>query len=306
MHILRSELNFRTCTEEEKEIIDKSRDFALDERFGEDEFDEFDEYEANEIDIDEEQPARAGEVRKNFPETWIFDTFEIGNDGKIDKKYKLPDAITTWLVSGFSINPAHGFALAEPQELVATQEFFVKMTLPYSIKFGEILKIDLVVFNYVKSGSDLKVKLKLFDDDFAIVELKDPETCEIYDVSSNQDNAGEISFEVSSNSGLTKSFYIKPTEQKKNIIIKVKALATETQNRRKRYSDAIEKNLKVIHEGATHYKGEMKTFDFSTQATNTTSGKLEFENAVENSIMIHGSITGNIIGPSLSIFEEFL
>lgn len=304
MHVLTVNLNFRTCTDDENEIIRKAREIALDERFGDDELEDFDDFE-NEIDLDEE-PARAGEVRKNFPETWIFDTFEMGNSELIERKYKLPDAITTWLVSGFSINSEFGFALSDPQELIATQEFFIKMTLPYSIKFGEILKIDLIIFNYVKSGSDLKVKLKLFDGDFAIVELKDPETCEIFDVSSNRDDAGEISFDVASNSGVTKSFYIKPTEQKRKIQIKVKALATETQNRRKRYADAIEKNLKVIHEGATHYKGEMKTFDFSTQTSNTTSGKLEFENAVEESILIHGSITGNIIGPSLSIFEEFL
>jgi hypothetical protein len=304
MHVLKIDLNFRICTSEEKVMIEKAREIAIDERFGDDEFNEFDDFETDENDIDE--PERAGKVRRNFQESWIFDTVELGHNDKLEKKYKLPDAITTWLVSGFSINTDHGFALSDPQELIATQEFFVKMSLPYSIKFGEILKIDLVVFNYVKSGNDLKVKLKLFDDDFSIVELKNAETCEIIDVSSNQDNAGEISFELALNSGITKSFYIKPTEQKRKINLKVKALATETQNRRKRYSDAIEKTLNVIHEGATHYKGEMKTFDFSTQTTNTTSGKLEFENAVEGSILIHGSITGNIIGPSLSIFEEYL
>lgn len=308
MNILKSDLkSWKICTQDEKDIINKAKTVELDIRFGDEDSEEFDDGFENEIESDEEPPARAGEVRKNFPETWIFETFEMPSESEIlEKKFKLPDTITTWTVSSFSINPRYGFALEDPHEILATQEFFLKMSLPYAIKFGEILKIDIVIFNYIKSESNVNVKLKLYDDDFNIVELKDPETCEIFDLSSNQDKAGEISFELPSNSGTTKSFYIRPSEQKKNLKIKVKAIATETKNKRKRYADNVEKNLRVIHEGATHYKGEMKTFDFSSKTTNTTSGKLEFENAVESSILIHGSITGNIIGPSLSVYEEFL
>lgn len=315
MIILKNDFkNWKICSKEEKEIIAMARSTSVGLRFGlgdiegENSNEEVDEKFEGDFDLDEnESPVIAGEVRKNFPETWIFETFEIseGNES-VMKEFKLPDTVTTWLISGFALNQDFGFALADPQELVTTQEFFMKMSLPYSLKFGEVLKIDIVTFNYVKTGSDLKVKLKLFKGDFQVLELIDPEMCDMFPTALSQDKFVENFFELEINSGVSKSFYIKPTGPEKNLRIKVVAIASEIKNQRSRYTDKIEKNFNIIHEGATYYKGEMKTFEFSTNTTNTITGKLEFENVVENSILVHGSITGNIVGPSLSVYEEFL
>lgn len=307
MIVLKSDLNnWRTCTRGEKALIVTAKS-PLDFKFnGPDiDFDDFDQdYELDDFG-EVESVSKTGLVRKNFPESWIFDTFEVP-EGKIYKQYKLPDTVTTWMVSGFSIHPDFGFALADPQELVTTQEFFMKMTLPYTIKFGEVLKIDVVTFNYVNGGKKLNVKLRFFYGDFQVLELIDPDQCEMFELASNQNKYVENIFEVSPNTGVSKSFYIKPTGPAKSLKIKVSAFATVTDNVREKYFDRIEKPLNVIHEGATHYKGEMKTFEFANNATNTIQGKLEFENIIKESVLIHGSITGNIIGPSLTVYEEFL
>lgn len=305
MIVLRSDLNWRTCTRDENKVIESVRS-PLDFRKQVDSDEDLDiDYDFGDLNLGEIDPGNSGVVRKNFPESWIFETFEM-SDERIFKQYKLPDTVTTWIVSGFSMNPDHGFALADPQELVVTQEFFMKMTLPYTIKFGEVLKIDVVTFNYIKSRKDLNVKLRFFYGDFQILELIDPDQCEMFPLDSNQNKYLENIFDVSSNTGVTKSFYIKPTGPAKTLNIKVVAFASEIGNTQKRYSDRVEKTLNVIHEGATYYKGKMETFEFSENTTNSVKGKLEFENVIENSVLIHGSITGNIIGPSLTVYEEFL
>jgi hypothetical protein len=115
----------------------------------------------------------------------------------------------------------------------------------------------------------------------------------MFEITSNQNKYVENNIDVASNTGVSTSFYIKPTGPAKVLAIKVVAIAVETNNARNKYFDRIEKTLNIIHEGATYYKGEMKTFEFSSNSSNTIKGKLEYENVIENSVLIHGSITGN-------------
>lgn len=51
---------------------------------------------------------------------------------------KIPDTITSWVVTGFSLSPNKGFALTEnPSKIRVFQPFFVSTNLPYSVKRGK-------------------------------------------------------------------------------------------------------------------------------------------------------------------------
>lgn len=65
-------------------------------------------------------------------------------------KKRTPDTVTSWIITGFSIDPVTGLALTnESKKLTVFQPFFISLNLPYSIKCGEVVTISCIVFNYM-------------------------------------------------------------------------------------------------------------------------------------------------------------
>lgn len=99
-------------------------------------------------------------VRSNFPETWLYEAHNMNDDDLKTLELTLPDTITTWIFTAFSLNK-YGFALATPQHLVVKQNFFVKMNLPYAGRVEEILAVDAIVFNFLKSDKEVTVEFSM-------------------------------------------------------------------------------------------------------------------------------------------------
>lgn len=94
------------------------------------------------IDTDNRQvPTRR--IRTRFPETWFFSNFEIKSNGLLRTEVDAPDTITSFLVSGFAIHPETGFGVAVQQRVTVFQNFFLQLYLPYSIRLGETLKVNI-------------------------------------------------------------------------------------------------------------------------------------------------------------------
>jgi hypothetical protein len=113
-------------------------------------------------------------IRETFNEVWIFDDIEMKSN-KISKTYKVPDSLTTWQLSAFSLHKDDGFSMIQSQELVVKNELFMVMNLPYSIRYKEVLRVDILVYNYVRPSQKLNVNVKLFNkngNEFKFVELK--------------------------------------------------------------------------------------------------------------------------------------
>lgn len=73
---------------------------------------------------------------------------------------KVPDTITSWIITGFAIDPITGFGMTKtPRKLEVFQPFFVSTNLPYSIKRGEVVAIPIVVFNYMNEDVEAEVTL---------------------------------------------------------------------------------------------------------------------------------------------------
>lgn len=159
-------------------------------------------------------------TRKEFPETWIFEKFDMGKESTHSFKKKVPDTITSWDITGFSLCKNNGFGLAVPQELIVHQDFFVQLNLPYSIRVGEILKVEATVFSYYKAQKNnqfLDVNVILFSEtDVEVVTVSEPaasesstEETELFKEDEDEENsapldgAKQIEFEFfdASNSG---------------------------------------------------------------------------------------------------------
>ncbi|NXI72840.1 OVOS protein, partial [Anseranas semipalmata] len=98
-------------------------------------------------------------IREFFPETWIWDIVLINSTGKASVSYTIPDTITEWKASAFCVEELAGFGMSVPATLTAFQPFFVDLTLPYAIIWGEDFLLKANVFNYLNHCIKINVLL---------------------------------------------------------------------------------------------------------------------------------------------------
>ncbi|XP_041776506.1 CD109 antigen-like [Anopheles merus] len=90
-------------------------------------------------------------VREDFPETWLWESIRATN-GQTSIERSLPDTITTWVVSGFSVGPANGLQiLKKPLQIKSQKRIFVQLHMPPSIKRFEEVSVHCLVHNYGKA-----------------------------------------------------------------------------------------------------------------------------------------------------------
>ncbi|XP_071630308.1 thioester-containing protein 1 allele S3-like isoform X2 [Temnothorax longispinosus] len=232
-------------------------------------------------------PPEKVKVRKNFPETWLWQTLDAGYNGKTELRRVVPDSITSWILTAFSVNDAHGLGLIdEPRKLKVFKPFFISVDLPYSVIRGEIVGIQIVVFNYM--NKDVTAEVLLTNEgqfDFAEVsnEVHDVPKLELY---------RKKKVDVKANSGSSVSFMIIPRELG-YITIKVTANSVLA-------GDSVEHKLLVNAEGETQYKNEAVFLDLrnADQAGANVTINIP-NNAVPGSENIQISAVGDILGPSI-------
>lgn len=216
-------------------------------------------------DVSSERPGSvnsADSIRDYFPETWIFETLDMGHSEVFEYLKKIPDSITSWIITAFSINKDHGFALAKPVELIVKQDFFIKLYVPYFIREGEVIKVDVIVFNYLESkqNADGMVQLNKDDSDNYVIVKKQQRSslwflwngCNTF---STNDTSNSIPFSVSSQKSTKVSFYIQAIKYGK---IKLKFTASTSDHR-----DVVHKEIFVEPEGITTKIDSNKVIDFT-------------------------------------------
>ncbi|KAG7168921.1 Alpha-1-inhibitor 3-like, partial [Homarus americanus] len=87
--------------------------------------------------------------RTDFPETWIWDLVVLPSSGVNSQNLTLPDTITQWVGKAVCAHPEKGVALSERESITTFTPFFVDLTLPPTVKRGEILPVKMSIFNYL-------------------------------------------------------------------------------------------------------------------------------------------------------------
>ncbi|XP_073674308.1 alpha-2-macroglobulin-like [Garra rufa] len=105
---------------------------------------------------EEEKPTQ--EIRKSFPETWIWDLIPVGKSGSVKVAKIVPDTVTKWAIKAFCTSQA-GFKVAPKTDLTAFKPFFVSLTLPYSVIYEDMFTFKATVFNYLPKCIMVKVTL---------------------------------------------------------------------------------------------------------------------------------------------------
>lgn len=86
---------------------------------------------------------------------------------------KVPDTITSWIITGFSVSPVYGLGLTrQPRKLNVFLPFFVSTNLPYSVKRGEVVSIPIVIFNYMESDQTADVTFHNTEQEFEFTDVE--------------------------------------------------------------------------------------------------------------------------------------
>ncbi|XP_017097837.2 thioester-containing protein 1 allele S1 isoform X4 [Drosophila bipectinata] len=237
----------------------------------------------------------APQIRKEFPENWIFyDVENVDNSGFTLTK-KVPDTITSWVVTGFSLNPTSGIALTKnPSMIRVFQPFFVSTNLPYSVKRGEVISVPVVVFNYLDKALDVEVTMDNSDREYEFTEA----TNDVLEKASDEVQRTKRET-VPANSGKSLSFMIRP----KNVgTTTLKITATSPLA-----GDTIHQKLKVEPEGVTQFENRAVFINLKDQPEFSQSLEAEIpQEAVPQSEFIEFSVVGDLLGPTLQNLDNLV
>jgi len=276
--------------------------------------DEFlNDYDSNDIDVDEiedlvetpDMPIEDGLLREHFPEVWIFEDFEAENS-KIDKVFRVPDSMTSWHISAISFHDGKGVAVAEPQDLIVKNEFFIKFSLPYSIRHKEVLKIDVLVFNYIKNNQEVDAKVILINSkgtEFQFVEYVNKNDSCVPSYNNNRQLSKDITIP---GTGMKKvSFHIRSNPSDTDFTIdklkNIRFYAEAVDKKGRKYKDAAQKRLRIEPIG-------VKLYDIDT-ATHVLNGNREntvFENNSNRSdTSTQCIISGDYLSDEINLESKF-
>ncbi|KAI8125171.1 CD109 antigen [Lucilia cuprina] len=220
--------------------------------------------------------------------------FSTDKNGLTTLTKNIPDTITSWVVTGFSLNDKTGFGMvANPTNIEVFQPFFVSTNLPYSVKRGEVIAIPVVVFNYMDKALDAEVTMENTDDEYDFTEVSN-EIEEL--VLEEKQRVKRVT--VPSNSGKSLSFMIRPNKVGE-ITLKIKAVTPLA-------GDAIHQKLKVELEGVTQYENQAIFITPSKEPVKKTLEAAIPKEAVLDSEYLEFSVVGDILGPTIKNIDKLV
>ncbi|XP_050743997.1 thioester-containing protein 1 allele R1 isoform X2 [Drosophila biarmipes] len=239
------------------------------------------------------KPTETRPVRQEFPETWLFENItDVGGNGAVLRR-KMPDTITSWVITGFSLNPNSGFAMTKnPSSIRVFRPFFISTNLPYSVKRGEIIAIPVVVFNYLDRQVEATVWLDNSDQEYDFSEVVSEKVARDLHLGRRYKR-----ITVPAETGASLSFMIRPKKAGLTSL-KITAQCNWAQ-------DSIHERLRVEADGVTKYVNKailVKVNARSRRSLGEPEKTIEVElppNAVPGSEVTEISVGGDIQAPTL-------
>jgi uncharacterized protein YfaS (alpha-2-macroglobulin family) len=232
------------------------------------------------------------ETREDKAETWIFESFKTDENGQMLLTREVPNSLTSWHISAMSFHSELRIAFSNLQAVEVSKHFFVTINFPLSIRFGELLNVHILVFNYIpdqKLPSEVDIIFS-GDEDNEDFEFIDKTIDCSFIPSPGSERNQKISVEPNSQSVV--SFTIRPI---KSGLLKFKFQAKSDLN----FSYEIEKTLKVLPETVTTFRTHSLLIDLRNESHFAHGFNLPIpEEAIGSSIEIE-AIVCNLLEPLL-------
>lgn len=213
-------------------------------------------------------------------------------------KKKVPDSLTSWVLTGFSIHPEHGLAITKcPTNLRVEQPFHISLNIPYSVKRGEVVSIPVSIFNYLQNDVDAEVKLENENGEFEFVDSAVND--QIYPEIMKQAYRQKKVF-VRSDDAVNINFVIRPTKIG-SISLKVTATSAVA-------SDCVIKPLLVDCEGVTKYINKAVFIDLREKSPiDEINVKIDIpKDALPDSSRIDINCLGDLLGGTIKNLEHLI
>lgn len=234
-------------------------------------------------------PPPAVKVRKEFPETWIWHSINDDSfDGKLVLQKKVPDTLTSWILTAFSLSPDHGLGVTEtPTKVMVRQPFFVTVNLPYAVKRGEVVNIPCTVFNTLESDVETEVTLENVHNEFEFVDAKDEQKL-------------FRKVQVHSNNTAIAQFLIRPTKVG-SISFKISAISPIA-------GDAVVRTLLVKPEGVPQFVNKSVLVDLREKNKfEPTIVDIEFpKEKIVDSERIEVTCIGDMLGGTVKNLQRLI
>ncbi|XP_017476765.1 PREDICTED: alpha-2-macroglobulin-like protein 1 [Rhagoletis zephyria] len=230
-------------------------------------------------------------VRTDFSETWIFVDIEDTQTQEFTWTKKIPDTITSWVVSGFALHPEQGLGVTtHTTDIVTFQPFFISVRLPYSVKRGEVINVPALVFNYLNKDLDVEITLDNTDGEYEFTEISN-------EIISETKRSKVVRVPAQSTAGIT--FMLRP-KIIGNLMLKYTAISLLA-------GDAVHKVLKVVPEGVTEYVNRA----FLVNLRDAPEFRQSFDlllpaDIVTDSQHIEIGVIGDLLGPLLNNLDRLL
>ncbi|XP_076068941.1 alpha-1-inhibitor 3-like isoform X2 [Oratosquilla oratoria] len=115
-------------------------------------------------DVQPKEPEVQSDPRTYFPETWLWDLILVPDVGQSVQDFNLPDTVTEWVGKTVCVHPQKGVGISDKSSITTFTPFFAELTLPPSVKRGEILPVKISVFNYQSTSLPVKLVLEASPD----------------------------------------------------------------------------------------------------------------------------------------------
>lgn len=229
---------------------------------------------------------------KGVQETWIFESFQVGLNGHHVLTKTVPEALTSYIITGVSVNEQLGLGIAKPQLLGVMKQFFVELNVPQSLVVGEILTVEVLVCNYHQSVKKANVQLYNDDNEFTIMQPK--ASCE-YDVSDVNNKVVPLTFDEVT----PVAFYVKALNAGP-LKLRVSAHANLVRDETVRFIDVKPYGLK-------RNQNRVKFLDLRSKRYDGHYFDVELNNSISSSsVQSEASIIGDLMGPALINIDQLL
>ena len=95
----------------------------------------------------------------------------MNGSSRMEISRTLPDTLTSWVITGFSLNSQNGIGILQtPTKLTTVRPFFITLNLPYSVVKGEVLVLQILVHNYLGQHVNAEVSLDNTEGHFEFAE----------------------------------------------------------------------------------------------------------------------------------------
>ncbi|KAL7888543.1 hypothetical protein AOLI_G00035170 [Acnodon oligacanthus] len=230
--------------------------------------------------------------RRNFPETWLWLDLNMNQSTTTFLPLTVPDSMTSWVATAFVISENLGVGISAPVELEVFKDFFLSLNLPAYIIRGELLLLEVSLFNYM--DQDLEVG-------YVFVMVQESSMFEFVSLSGEDSSmASMMRVSVWSQNGTTVLFPIRVTELGQvPIIVKASSLYA---------SDSVYQTILVKPEGIEQSFSQTLFLEFPLNKM-TLSREMEFNfpaNVVPGSQRAMVTAVGDLLGPSISGLDALI